>query len=54
MRTVKDQPQIIEVVIEGVSMALTQQSEFASVIRQNGGDIDALVTELRRKVDALG
>lgn len=54
MRSVKDQPQIIDVVIEGVSMALTQQSEFASVIRQNGGSIDALVDELRRKVDALG
>lgn len=54
MRTVQDQPQIIDVVIEGVSMALTQQSEFASVIRQNGGDIDALVNELRRKVEALG
>lgn len=44
---------IIDVMIEGVSMALTQQSEFASVIRGHGGSLDGLIADLRKKVAAL-
>lgn len=38
---------IFDVVVEGVSMALTQRSEFSSIL-QNGG-IQGLMTELRRQ-----
>ena len=38
---------IVDVVIEGVSMALTQRSDFSSVIQRGGGDMDALLTHLR-------
>ena len=40
---------IIDVIVEGVSMAITQRDEFAAVINQNGGKIDGLLTMLREK-----
>ena len=40
---------INDVVVEGVSMAVTQRQEFASVIQRNGGQIDALLKLLREK-----
>jgi phospholipid transport system substrate-binding protein len=47
VRTLKNGYRIIDVVIEGVSMGQTQRSEFASVIRRNGGKIEGLLSELR-------
>jgi phospholipid transport system substrate-binding protein len=40
---------INDVVVEGVSMAVTQRQEFSSVIQRNGGEIDALLKLLREK-----
>jgi phospholipid transport system substrate-binding protein len=40
---------ITDVVVEGISMAITQRQEFASVIQRNGGQIDALLKLLREK-----
>ena len=42
------QYKIIDVVIEGVSMSLTQRSDFASVIQRGGGDIEVLLAHLRK------
>ena len=39
--------QVIDVIVEGVSMSVTQRSDFASVIQRNGGSVDALITHLR-------
>lgn len=39
---------IVDVVVEGVSMAVTQRSEFSAVIRANGGTVTALIDKLRR------
>lgn len=39
---------IVDVVVEGVSMALTQRSDFASVIERGGGDIAVLIEHLRK------
>lgn len=39
---------IIDVMVEGVSMALTQRSDFASVIQRGGGNIDVLLNHLRQ------
>lgn len=41
---------IIDVAVEGVSMGVTQRSEFASVIQTNGGQFDGLLKVLRAKV----
>lgn len=38
---------VIDVVVEGVSMAVTQRSDFASVIQRGGGDVDVLLSHLR-------
>jgi phospholipid transport system substrate-binding protein len=40
---------ISDVTVEGVSMALTQRQEFASVIQRGGGQLDALLKVLREK-----
>jgi phospholipid transport system substrate-binding protein len=49
VRATGKQYKIIDLMIEGVSMAVTQRSEFSAVIKQNG--IDGLVTALRARVD---
>jgi len=41
---------IIDVIVEGVSMGQTQRSDFSSVIRNNGGSLDALLAEMRRRI----
>lgn len=46
-------PAIFDVVIEGVSMALAQRSEIASVIQQNGGKVRGLIDELNQKISAF-
>lgn len=41
---------IIDIVIEGVSMTVTQRSEFASVIQSRGGKVTGLLEALRAKI----
>ncbi len=43
-----------DVKIEGVSMAQTYRSEFASVIQSKGGKVAGLITALREKTGANG
>ena len=40
---------IRDVAVDGISMAVTQRSEFASVIQRNGGQVQGLITMLREK-----
>jgi phospholipid transport system substrate-binding protein len=42
------QYKIIDVVIEGVSMSLTQRSDFSSVIQRGGGNFEVLLSHLRK------
>ena len=44
---------IIDVVIEGVSMSVTQRQEYASVIQNNGGQVTALIDALNRQMATL-
>lgn len=41
---------IVDVVVEGVSMAVNQRSDFSSIIQRNGGDINALIDHMRNNV----
>ncbi|MEM6812326.1 MAG: ABC transporter substrate-binding protein [Pseudomonadota bacterium] len=41
-------PKIIDVIIEGVSMSLTQRSDFASVIQRGGGNVAVLISHLEK------
>jgi phospholipid transport system substrate-binding protein len=40
---------IRDVAVDGISMATTQRSEFASVIQRNGGHVQGLIAMLREK-----
>jgi len=40
---------IVDVLVEGVSMAITQRDEFSAIISQNGGKVDGLLAALRKK-----
>ena len=40
---------IIDVLVEGVSMAITQRDEFAAIINQKGGKVEGLLVALREK-----
>ena len=46
-----DKPLIIDVVIEGVSLAKVQKEEFNSIIQGNNGDINALLTSLKEFIN---
>ena len=41
---------IIDVLVEGVSMGITQRDQFAAIINQNGGKIDGLLSALHKKM----
>ncbi|OSQ38457.1 MlaC/ttg2D family ABC transporter substrate-binding protein [Thalassospira mesophila] len=49
MREFDGKLRIIDVSIEGISMGITQRDEFASVIQQNGGKVEALTDLLKQK-----
>lgn len=40
---------ISDVSVDGISMAVTQRSEFASVIQHNGGQVQGLIAMLRQR-----
>ena len=51
VREINGSPRIIDVVVEGVSMAVTQRQEFAAVARRSG--IEGLVQILRAQTERL-
>ncbi|MDP6876841.1 MAG: ABC transporter substrate-binding protein [Alphaproteobacteria bacterium] len=44
---------VIDIMVEGVSLAMAQRSEFATVIRSSGGRVSGLLTRLRKKTQTL-
>ena len=46
-----DKPLIIDVVIEGVSLAKVQKEEFNSTIQTNDGDINSLLSSLKEFIN---
>lgn len=38
---------VVDIMVEGVSMSVTQRSDFSSVIQRGGGSVSALLTHLR-------
>lgn len=41
---------IIDIMVEGLSMAQTQRSEFGSVLKNNGGNLDSLMGDLETRL----
>ena len=46
-----EKPLIRDLIIEGLSLARTQKEEFASIIKSNDGQIDALFENLQKFID---
>ena len=51
VRRIDDRLKIIDVVVEGVSMLVTQKAEFNAVLRQRG--VDGLIDILRSQLDRM-
>jgi len=49
IRNKNNKYQVVDIIVEGVSMSMTQRSDFSSVIQRGGGDIDVLLEHLRPK-----
>ena len=47
-----DKHKITDVMVEGISMSVTQRDEFVSVIRQTGGKVAGLIKALRKKTSS--
>jgi phospholipid transport system substrate-binding protein len=46
-------PKVADVIIEQVSMSITQRSEFASIIAGGGGKVETLLAQLRARTNGL-
>jgi phospholipid transport system substrate-binding protein len=44
-------PKIIDVIAEGVSLRLTQRSDYASYLQRNNNDVQSLIEALRRQAN---
>ncbi len=44
---------VVDLVVEGSSMAITYRSEYASVIQSNGGKVDGLLAAMHSKINEL-
>lgn len=38
---------VVDIMVEGVSMSLTQRSEFSAIIQRGGGDVQVLIDKLK-------
>jgi phospholipid transport system substrate-binding protein len=48
-----DDWRIVDIMVEGVSLAMTQRAEFGAVIRAGGGELGLLLDKLRQKTAHL-
>jgi phospholipid transport system substrate-binding protein len=53
MRRENEGFKIFDVVIEGISMSVTQRDDFAAVIQRNGGKVEGLLVSLREKTKGV-
>ncbi len=53
LRKKKDGFRIIDIIVEGVSMAMSYRNEYSSFLQANGGSVPALTQELERKSAAF-
>ena len=49
VRPTSGQPKVIDVLIENVSMGVTQRSDFDAVIQRGGGKVEALLDSMRKR-----
>ena len=51
VRNRKGKTLIIDIIVEGISMSVTQRSDFESVIQKGGGDIESLLASMRIQME---
>ena len=51
IRTANGKMSVIDVSIEGVSQSVTQRQEYASILQQNGGNIDPLLQLMQQQMN---
>ena len=44
---------IIDIIVEGVSMAMSYRNEYSAFLQTHNGDVGALAQELRQKSDTF-
>lgn len=44
---------VVDIIVEGVSMAITYRSDYAAALQANGGKVDGLLSIMRTKLDQL-
>ncbi len=49
VRQTKNGPRIVDVIVDGISMSITQRDQFAAAIRTAGGKVEGLLAMLRDK-----
>ena len=54
LRQKGDSYKIIDIIVEGVSMAMSYRNEYSAVLQQNGGNVAALAKDLQKKSDDFG
>ncbi len=48
--TVGGKPRIVDVVVEGTSLRITERSDYSSVINDNGGQVSALLDAMKKQI----
>lgn len=51
--TVGGKPKIVDVVVEGTSLRITERSDYASVINDNGGQVSALLKAMKQQLKRM-
>lgn len=54
VRQTGDKFAILDVIVEGVSLSVTQRQEYAAIIQRDGGRIDGLLQTMRQRVEGQG
>ena len=49
VRQTRNGPRIVDVIVDGISMSVTQRAQFAAAIRTAGGKVEGLLAMLRDK-----
>lgn len=52
VRSKEGQLKVVDVIVEGISMGVTQRSDFGAVIQSGGGKVDSLLTSLEKRQKA--
>jgi phospholipid transport system substrate-binding protein len=48
-----DKPKVIDIIIENVSLAITVRDEYTTFIKNNGGNVQALIDNLQSRIAQL-